>query len=126
MLKTCVDKKEPHHPVATRGESQRMALPVSRSTYVIEEQQSEFGIGAPALFYLFFFGVFVLALTKNFLLVAITVGLQGFIFRNLLKDKPQNFLQHLLTYPLMQRHFVHRCKKKVGLVRTTTPSKADV
>src|ERR1700730_15902464 len=126
MLKTCVDKKEPHHPVATRGESQRMALPVSRSTYVIEEQQSEFGIGAPALFYLFFFGVFVLALTKNFLLVATMVGIQGFIFRNLLKDKPKNFLQHLLTYPLMQKHFVHRCKKKVGLVRRSMHREADV
>ena len=103
-----------------------MALPVSRSTYVIEEQQSEFGIGAPTLFYLFFFGLFVLALTKNFLLVAITVGLQGFIFRNLLKDKPKNFLRHLLTYPLMQKHFVHRCKKKIGLARTTKHEEADV
>jgi hypothetical protein len=121
-----VEKKEPHHPVATRGESQRMALPVSRSTYVIEEEQSEFGIGAPALFYLFFFGVFVLALTKNFLLVATTVGVQGFILRNLLKDKPKNFLQHLLRYPLMQKHFVHRCKKKIAMNRGTTQGESDV
>jgi hypothetical protein len=114
-----VNKKEQHHPVATRGESQRMALPVSRSTYVIEEEQSEFGIGTPALFYLFFYGLILMALTRNFILVATTVGLQGFIFRNLLKDKPKNFLQHLLMYPLMQKRYVHRCKKKIGLVRTT-------
>lgn len=103
-----------------------MALPVSRSTYVIEEQQSEFGIGAPALFYLFFYGLILMALTKNFILIATTVGIQGFIFRNLLKDKPKNFLQHLLTYPLMQKHYVHRCRKKVGLVNTTPQGGTDV
>ena len=103
-----------------------MALPVSRSTYVIEEQQSEFGIGAPALFYLFFFGVFVHGYDKEFSSGRHHGRASGFIFRNLLKDKPKNFLQHLLTYPLMQKHFVHRCKKKVGLVRTATHGEADV
>jgi hypothetical protein len=121
-----MDKKEPPHLVITRGESQRTALPVSRSTYVIEEQQSEFGIGAPALFYLFFYGVILMAVTRNFLLVATTVGLQGFIFRNLLKDKPKNFLQHLLTYPLMQKHYIHRCKRKSGLARAATHGEGHV
>jgi hypothetical protein len=121
-----VEREEPHHQIATRGESQRMALPVSRSTYVIEEQQSEFGIGAPALFYLFFFGVIVMAMTKNFILVATTVGVQGFVFRNLLKDKPKNFIQHLLTYPVMQKHYVHRCKKKVRLWAQNDSGEANV
>jgi hypothetical protein len=103
-----------------------MALPVSRSTYVIEEQQSEFGIGAPALFYLFFFGVILMAFTKNFILVATAVGVQGFLFRNLLKDKPKNFLQHLLSYPVMQKRYVHRCKKKMSLVHSTVHGEFNV
>jgi hypothetical protein len=111
---TGMENKEVH-PAATRGESQRLALPVSRSTYVIEEQQVEFGIGAPAFFYLFFFSVIVMAITRNFLLTGVMVGIQGFIFRNLLKDKPKNFVPHLLGYPFMQKHYVHRCKTKVGL-----------
>ena len=84
-----MEKKDVH---TVRGESQRRALPISHSTYVIDEQQAEFGIGAPALFYLFFFGIILTAVTRNFILVAFLVGVQGFIFRNLLKDKPKNFL----------------------------------
>ena len=114
---TGMEEKEVH-PAAIRGESQRLALPVSRSTYVIEEEQAEFGIGAPALFYLFFFGLIMMAVTRNFIFVVVTVGIQGFIFRNLLKDKPKNFLPHLLSYPFMRKQYVHRCKEKLGLINT--------
>jgi len=118
-----MEKKEVH---PARGESQRQALPISRSSYVIEEQQAEFGIGAPALFYLFFFGIILMAVTRNFILVAFLVGVQGFIFRNLLKDKPKNFLPHLLSYLFMRKHYVHRCKEKLGLINTVPQRSRDV
>lgn len=116
MLINSVAKKEVDLN-GTKGDLQRLALPVSRSTYVIEEQQAEFGIGAPGFFYLFFFAVVMMAMTRNFLLVALVVGIQGFILRNLLHDKPKNFLLHLLGYPFMTKHFVHRCKDKVAMVK---------
>jgi len=120
-----MEKKEVP-PAILRGESQRMALPVSRSTYVIEEVQSEFGIGAPALFYLFFSGILLIALTKNFIFVTAAVGIQGFVFRALLRDKPKNFLVHLIMYPLMPKSYVHRCKKKVQLGHRIAYDDTDV
>ena len=125
-LKIIGMEKEEVRSAPIRGESQRQALPVSRSTYVIEEEQAEFGIGAPALFYLFFFGLIVMAVTKNFIFVVVTVGIQGFIFRNLLRDKPKNFLPHLLSYPFMRKHYVHRCKEKLGLINTVRRGNRDV
>ena len=78
-------EKEEVHSAAIRGESQRQALPVSRSTYVIEEEQAEFGIGAPALFYLFFFGVIVMTVTKNFIFVVGHGRHSGFYLPELVK-----------------------------------------
>lgn len=100
---------------ATRGQRQRGNLPVSRSTYVLEEQQGEFGIDAPVLFYLLFFFVFGMIIFRNPVPVGLLTVIQGYIARKFLKEKPAHYLTHLVSWPMMHRRFTHQCGDKEAL-----------